>query len=221
MAERLAAHLSAWLGGWPPRTAVDVIGAAVRTQPGWDGKVRPVLGVRSPDAGVLAVPPESAATVAGLASGGWAALAEKTAAAVGLPDHRWYEAVLRWSTAPALLPDAGHWVSATANGVPEWLRPFGGRVLVAEEDGVHLAGVGLKHHDAVGRELAVVTTPEARGRGLARRLVAQAARQVLADGGMPTYLHDTSNVASARVADAAGFPDVGWRVVGLWSQEPA
>jgi predicted GNAT family acetyltransferase len=63
--------------------------------------------------------------------------------------------------------------------------------------------------------LAVGTVPEARGRGLARRLVAQAARRVLDEGAVPTYRHDFDNVASARVAEAAGFPDRGWRSYGV------
>jgi predicted GNAT family acetyltransferase len=75
--------------------------------------------------------------------------------------------------------------------------------------------VGIKHHDAYGRELAVGTDEAARGRGLARRLVAQAARRILDEGGIPTYQHDPANVASARVADASGFPDRGWRSAGM------
>ena len=83
------------------------------------------------------------------------------------------------------------------------------------ESGAYLAGVGIKHHDTYGRELAVGTEEAARGRGLARRLVAQAARRIIDEGGVPTYQHDPSNVASARVADASGFPDRGWRSAGM------
>jgi predicted GNAT family acetyltransferase len=50
---------------------------------------------------------------------------------------------------------------------------------------------------------------------LARRLVAQAARRVVDGGMVATYLHDPANTASARVAEAAGFPDHGWTVIGL------
>ncbi|NUS09723.1 MAG: GNAT family N-acetyltransferase, partial [Nonomuraea sp.] len=70
-------------------------------------------------------------------------------------------------------------------------------------------------HDRFGRELSVVTAPEARGRGLARRLVAQAARRVLDEGAVPTYMHAVGNIASAAVAKAAGFPDQGWTAFGL------
>ncbi|PWU56502.1 GNAT family N-acetyltransferase, partial [Micromonospora globispora] len=54
------------------------------------------------------------------------------------------------------------------------------------------------------------------GRGLARRLVAQAARRVLDEGAVPTYLHAFDNPASARVAEAAGFPDRGWTSYGVY-----
>ncbi|MGY1837608.1 GNAT family N-acetyltransferase [Blastococcus sp. SYSU DS0510] len=129
--------------------------------------------------------------------------------------------MFRWTTRPAVLPKVGEWVPAVAPGLPDWLRPFGGQVLVAvDRDGTHLAGVGIKRHDAYGAELSVVTSPAARGRGLARGLVAQAARRLLDAGALPTYLHDPANVASARVAEAAGFPDRGWTAFGI-SEAPA
>jgi predicted GNAT family acetyltransferase len=90
-------------------------------------------------------------------------------------------------------------------------------VLIArDDDGSYLAGVGIKRHDANGHEVSVGTEPEARGRGLARRLVAQAARTLLDRGIVVTYLHDPANLASAHVADAAGFPDLGWKVLGMF-----
>ncbi|MFD0747996.1 GNAT family N-acetyltransferase [Phytohabitans flavus] len=83
------------------------------------------------------------------------------------------------------------------------------------DTGEYLAGVGIKRHDAHGNELSVGTEAAARGRGLARRLVAQAARRVLDEGAVPTYLHALDNNASAKVAEAAGFPDRGWSVYGI------
>jgi hypothetical protein len=41
---------------------------------------------------------------------------------------------------------------------------------------------------------------------------------VLAAGAVPTYLHDPANHASAKVAAAAGFPDLGWKAVGIAAQ---
>ena len=66
-ADRLTLHLHSWLGQWPGRRpGLDVVGSAQRLRPGWDGQVRPVLGVRTPDSGVLSVPPDQLATVAAL-----------------------------------------------------------------------------------------------------------------------------------------------------------
>jgi predicted GNAT family acetyltransferase len=110
-------------------------------------------------------------------------------------------------------------VAADDPRVPEWLRPFNGDVLIAwTDDGSYASGVGRKQHDRHGHELSVGTDERQRGRGLARRLVAQAARGVLADGAVPTYLHAFDNEASARVADAAGFPDRGWHVFELFEK---
>lgn len=219
----LARHLAAWLGAWPPapEDRVQVVGWPGRDEPGWDGALHPVLGVGTPDGAVVSVPPSCDAAVAELvagAAGGLAALADPAAGlavAAGVPGGRVIHGVFRWSTSPAPLDDAGMWVPATDPSLPAWLRPFGGEALVATEAGRHLAGVGVKRHDPTGAELAVVTDEAARGRGLARRLVAQAARRVVAERGVATYLHAPSNVASARVAEASGFPDRGWEVLAV------
>ena len=82
-------------------------------------------------------------------------------------------------------------------------------------DGAYAAGVGIKRHNAHGLELSVGTEEQHRGKGLASRLVAQAARWVIAQGAVPIYLHDPANVASDRTALAAGFPDFGWQIMGM------
>jgi GNAT superfamily N-acetyltransferase len=225
--ERLNQHLRTWLGRWPGTGPVEVIGAAARERPGWDGRIFPVIGVRSPASGVLSVPPPAEATVrTALAQAipastvdsepTWSELLRRLPTLLGAPDRRVYSGIFRWSDSPANLRDAGDWIDADDPSVPEWLRPFGHQVLIAhDETGAYLAGVGIKHHDAYGREIAVGTEPQARGRGLARALVAQAARRILDEGAVPTYQHDPTNIASARVADAAGFPDRGWRSAGM------
>ena len=72
-------------------------------------------------------------------------------------------------------------------------------------DGTFAAGVGIKRHDRFGHELSVGTGDTYSGRGLGRRLVAQAARRVIDQEAVPTYLHDPRNIASAKVVEAAGF----------------
>jgi GNAT superfamily N-acetyltransferase len=232
-APSLTRHLRTWLGAWPPELPLDVVGSEARTRPGWDGEVHRLVGVLDPDPPdlgepglVLSVPPAAVEPIELLGgldpevlrSPPWCAAVTQ---ALGVPDHRIGVGVFRWLDDPAAvadLPDAGTWVPRDDPGLPDWLRPFDApEVLLARaSDGTYLGGVGIKAHDAHGAELAVVTAPDARGRGLGRRLVATAARRILAEGRVATYLHDAQHVASARVADAVGLRDRGWRVVGLF-----
>lgn len=212
--ERLAAHLRNELGAWPPAGPLLVTTSPARTRSGWDGAVRLVAGLETPDGTVLSVPPDALEPLRRCGDD-LVAVESALPAALGRRSARLVRSVLRWTDAPADLPPLGEEVPADDPVVPEWLRPFGGTVLLAVDDrGRYLAGVGRKRHDRWCTELAVGTDPAARGRGLARRLVATAARRVLDDGAVPTYQHDPENVASARVADATGFPDRGLR--GLW-----
>jgi GNAT superfamily N-acetyltransferase len=218
--DRLVSHLQAWLGAWPPEEPVHIVGWPGRAGPGWDGRVYPLAGVGDGHGVVLSVPPAVAEAVTRAArkakAGSVEALAARLPALVGRPGDNFGRGVFRWSTDPSPLPDAGEWVEPSDPRLPDWLAPFNGPVLVAwDGDGRYAAGVGRKRHDDFGQELAVATGTAQRGKGLARRLVAQAARRVLDEGAVPTYLHAPDNLGSARVADAAGFPDRGCSVYGL------
>ncbi len=195
-----------------------------RARPGWDGEVHPFVGVACPEGAVLSLPPVAARGASELirrATGGVEsvldAVGEHLPALVWQAGARCGRGCFRWTGDPAGLEDVGEWVERHDPRVPDWLRPFNGEVLVAwDEQGLYAAGVGRKMHNRWGHELAVATEEPMQGRGLAKRLVAQAARRVLSDGAVPTYLHSYSNLASARAAEAAGFPDRGWQVLGLW-----
>jgi GNAT superfamily N-acetyltransferase len=231
MEARLRKHLRSWLGRWPasqPASSVssgliiDVVGSRRRERRGWDGRVLPLVGIRSPDSSVISVRRHRAGVVRDCAEQPgmrWEDLLAILPTLLDRPDQRVYSGVFRWCGDPADLPDVGTWERADSPAVPEWLRPFGHEVLIARDPdtGAYLAGVGLKHHDRWGREVAVGTDAAARGRGLARRLVAQAARRIVDEGAVATYQHDPANLASATVAAAAGFPDRGWRSVGMGS----
>jgi GNAT superfamily N-acetyltransferase len=176
--------------------------------------------VFTPRGGVLSVPPADApaiATVVAAAPDAWRErLGRQAPALVGAPDRSLAELVFRATRLPANLPERGIWLPVAHPALPLWLRPFGGRALVVlDAEGRYLAGVGIKRHSRFAWELSVATEPAARGMGLARALVAQAARAVIASGAIALYLHEPGNVASARVADAAGFPDRGWRQLML------
>jgi GNAT superfamily N-acetyltransferase len=215
--DALTAFLREWLGAWPPdpRSAVTVVGAPERTRPGWDGALHEAVGVASPSAGaILSVPPAATSAVRAVARS-WADLPLVLPPAMGRPEGSVYLGHLRWCDMPARLPEVGRWLPVDDPRLPDWLRPFGGEALVALDGDRYAAGVGLKRHNARGVEIAIGTDPAYRGRGLAARLCAQAARHVIATGAVPIYLHDPANIASARTADSAGFPHLGWQVLGM------
>ncbi|MCX4474062.1 GNAT family N-acetyltransferase [Micromonospora sp. NBC_01655] len=214
---RLYLHLVAWLGQWPAGPGLHVVRSYRRALPAWDGRLRPAIAVGDGHGTVLSVAPRHVPAVRALSAGSRRRLFAGLPATVDHPGWVCHEDVFRWTLAPAPLPDVGEWIAPTEPGLPRWLRLFDRDVLVVRDaDGRYLAGAAIKRHDAHGHELAVGTVPAARGRGLARRLVARAARRVLDEGAVPTYRHDPANVASARVAQAAGFPDRGWRSFGVY-----
>lgn len=218
----LVSHLADWLGVWPPHGhGITVVGSHHRVEPGWDDIVHDIIGVSTPVHAVLSVPPDRVERLADVVRGrsmeeDLAALNAVLPEVMGRPG-RLERGLFRWSTQPADTPDVGEWVPTDDPRVPEWLKPFNGDLLIAwDDEGEYGAGVGRKMHDRWGHELSVGTEESLRGRGLGRLLVATVARRVLAEGRIPTYLHAPDNYASAKVADAAGFPDVGWRVLGFW-----
>jgi GNAT superfamily N-acetyltransferase len=218
----LRQHLIGWAGALPTAAELLVVAHAPNAQPGWDGRPQLLTGIADP-AGrtVVAVPPAAAdELVSGLDGPRAARRLEKLPGSLGRAGCTVERVAFRWTEAPADLPDAGVWVDTTSPRLPDWLRPFGGQALVTFDDhGDYLAGVGVKRHDRFGHEISVGTEPQARGQGLGRRLVAQAARHILDQGRIPTYLHTFDNLASSRVAAAAGFPDLGWSALML-SDEP-
>lgn len=212
--DRLQRHLHNWLGAWPPDGDVMVVGSEQRCRPGWDGVVRPFAGVAIPGGAVLSVPPDRAPAVrAGGAD--LDGVLDRLPQALGAPGSVVGRGVFRYAVAPPDLGPAGEWLPADDPRLPSWLRPFGGQVLVILDGGRYAAGVGIKRHDELGHEVAVATDERWRDRGFAKALVARAAARILQDGGVPIYLHHRANTASARVAAAAGFADVGWSVLGL------
>ncbi|WP_433537344.1 GNAT family N-acetyltransferase [Micromonospora sp. CA-249363] len=214
---RLQLHLASWLGQWPAASGLHVVASHRRALPAWDGRLRPALAVDTGQSAVLSVAPDRVAAIRALAERAPQRMLAALPEAVGHPAFCLHDGPFRWTLSPAPLPDVGEWITPTTPGLPPWLRLFDRPVLVVRDaDGAYLAGAAIKRHDAFGHELAVGTVPAARGRGLARRLVAQAARRVLDEGAVPTYLHERDNHASARVAEAAGFPDRGWRAYGVY-----
>jgi GNAT superfamily N-acetyltransferase len=221
---RLERHLMSWVGEWPPPApGITVVGDPARLQPTWDGSIRLLQGVGNGTSTVIGVPPHFVDSVTGaLASGiGRPDLGDELGEILGVGPASFGAGVFRTTNrVDDTIPDTGEWHAHQTTDLPNWLTPFNGPRLVAcDEGGNVLASVGIKVHDKFGHELSVVTEEAARGQGLARRLVATAARRILAEGAVPTYLHAPNNHASARVAEAVGFVDQGWTVHGLWPRQ--
>ena len=221
--DRLTQHLRTWVGQWPPPApGVNVVGDPARLAPTWDGVVRPLLGVGDGVGTVIAVPPAAVTAVSAALSDGLTTpgLGNRLGEILGVGPAAFGAGVFRTTDVVRDdIDDVGEWYDEQGPDLPAWLAPFNGPRLVArDDDGRPIAGVGIKVHDPCGYELAVVTDEAARGRGLARGLVATAARWVLDQGAVPTYLHEPSNTGSARVAEAVGFADHGWTVHGLWTR---
>lgn len=218
--QRLVRHLRHRLGEWPPGSELQVVGCELRDEPEWDGVVRPLLGVETPTGTIISVSPAALPEVEQLARGGLEELSAGIGAVFDQEGETLGFGVLRYLDHLVDLDDLGDWVETDDARLPGWLRPFnGGILIVCDEANRYMAGVGLKRHDEFGSEIAVGTEPEFRGRGLARRLVATAARHLVATGMTLTYEHVLDNDASGAVASAAGFSDRGWKAIHLGEEE--
>jgi len=216
----LESHLRSALGMWPPRAdkTVSVATSRQRAFPGWDGVVVPAVGLETPSGTVVSVPPHLlhdvaqtlAATPVDPLDGIGEIVRER------LARESLQRVVYRWlspTEVVADLDDIGDWHPRRRTDDPLWLEPFDGGVLIATVDGRHAGALGLKAHDEHVAEIAVVVPSERRESGIARRLVAQATRAILASGRTALYLHLPDNTASARVAEAVGYSDEGWRLL--------
>jgi len=94
--------------------------------------------------------------------------------------------------------------------LPDWvIGHFSGEAwVVLGDDGEVLSTAVLKRYDDRLREISVGTAEAARGKGLAKAVVAAAARAVLAEGRAVLYNHEPGNHASARVAEAVGLQEL-------------
>lgn len=219
---RLTRFLQSRLGTWPPTEPLELVASPLRDEPGWDGSVRPMVGIECPAGTVLSYSPTAFPDAPGI---DLVTLEDELGTSdaymtiprlFGRPEMHFGRGVFRYVDRPADLPEIGEWTPREDPRIPDWLHPFNGDVLVAwDSDGSYAAGVGIKKHNDFGHEISVGTDPAHRGQGLARKLVAQAAKRILRDGAIPLYLHADRNAASSRVAEQSGFPDRGWHIVEL------
>jgi GNAT superfamily N-acetyltransferase len=215
--QRLYRHLHHWLGAVPEGKKTVVTTSSAREHPGWDGILRPFVGVVTPASTVISVSEHYLEQVSrAVEVGGIEELKAQLPMITGDRDATLREGIFRYQQALAEHDERGEWIDPKDKIVPEWLRPFNGAVLVAFDEQRHYAaGVGRKRHDDYGQELAVVTEPSHRRMGYARDLIAQAAERVYAERAISTYLHRPDNIGSAMVAESTGFYDRGWKIISL------
>lgn len=225
---RLTRHLKNWLGDWPTNSSQQIESSAIRPSivvtsstyretPGWDGVLRPIIGVSSPLITVISVARRFHEAIAdAVERGGLDEFERDLSAVIDHPGALFRRGVFRYQQRLVANESRGEWLPTDDPLVPEWLRIFNGEVLVAFDEHRHyVAGVGCKRHDQFAQELAITTAPMHRRQGYAKELVAQAAQRVFEEGGVATYLHRRDNLGSAAVADATGFFDQGWEILSL------
>jgi hypothetical protein len=133
-------HLAEWFGGWPTNTSgVIVFESDLRTTPGWDGTIVPIVGMNRGELTVLSVAPDEGAKVFDQLRGTDPANVADTLELM--------VALYRWNLHPSAGQDVGEWVPTADPRVPSWLKPFNGDVLIEWDDHGHYgAGVGRKMH---------------------------------------------------------------------------
>ena len=95
-----------------------------------------------------------------------------------------------------------------------WYRiHFNGPIFVARNERGHIvswAAIKIKADNVW--EMAVVTEPKYRCRGLARSVVSQATSTALQRGNVALYLHALENIASSRVCTSLGYRPYGYAI---------
>jgi L-amino acid N-acyltransferase YncA len=170
----------------------------------------PVRALAREGGAVVAVAPEWAGLLREHLDGPDTLLKSMSVVAAAIPGHL-FSGVAR--TGVAIPPPAVEVtvIDAADPRLPDWvIGHFSGEAwVVLGERGEVLSTAVLKRYDDRLREISVGTAEAARGRGLARSVVAAAARAALAEGRAVLYNHDPDNDASAKVAESVGLHELG------------
>jgi hypothetical protein len=218
-------HLASWLGKWPPDGGITVTTSPGRSEPGWDGSVAPVIGIRSPEGTVISVPPNAMESSVELAAtGGLEAVGRGLAEFLPFPSPRMLIGSFRWAEEPPDFPDAGEWVSPGDPEAPDWLRPYQ-EALIARTPSGCAGEIGVKHHTPYGHELAIrISARTAARHGLRRlglHLGAQAVRKVLAGGAVPFGIFMFQNVASGHLWATTPSAHLNWQFITMVAGSPS
>jgi len=195
---------------------VHVVASERRARPSWGGYITPIYALSTPSGGVVSVRadllPAVRRELAGAAPG--RPLGEREFSKLRAISQRAVPYAFSL-TGDVLFTDPAHFrptplgaeqLARTDVRGAELRRRFDGEIFVV--NGAHgeiAAWAAIKLKSDQVWELAVVTEPAYRGRGLAKRVVSAATAYILDHGRVPLYIHDRTNHASARVCRALGY----------------
>ncbi len=217
--DRLDAFHVAELDCEPTLLATDgvhIVASERRLRAGWGGYTVPLLAIATPGGGIVSVRPD-------LAKRAQSELGqESTGRPLQEADFEHLRQVTRTAvpyaynlSGYALFAAPGHFVSVPSRaerfdlGDPrgaDLRRRFDGEVFAipgTRGEIASWAAIKLKSEDVW--EIAVVTEAPYRGQGLAKEVVSAATAYILEQGRVPLYVHDRTNVASARVCRSLGY----------------
>jgi RimJ/RimL family protein N-acetyltransferase len=187
-----------------------------RTRPGWGGYTVPILALATPTGGIVSARPDLLERVkSGLGP-------PPVDRPLGPPEFTRLHHVARVAIPYAyslsghvLYTDTEHFRPRPSRAVrldrhdprgADLRRRFDGEVFVVwsvRGDIASWSALKLKSDDVW--EIAVVTEAAYRGQGLAKEVVSAATAHILEQGRMALYVHDRTNLASAKVCRALGY----------------
>jgi RimJ/RimL family protein N-acetyltransferase len=195
---------------------VHIVPSERRTRPGWGGYTVPILALATPTGGVVSTRSDLLERVR---SGLGPMSAERP---IGPAEFTRLHHVARIAIPYAyslsgnvLYTDTEHFQPRPSRAVrldrndargADLRRRFDGEIFVIwsiRGDVASWSAIKLKSDDVW--EIAVVTDAAYRGQGLAKEVVSAATAYILEQGRMALYVHDRTNLASAKVCRSLGY----------------
>ena len=198
------------------RPGLHVIPSERRSRPAWGGYTVPILALATVGGGVVSVRSDLVERVRGelapLHMGQPLGVAEfdrlRRIASAVVPYAYSLSGYVLFADADHFRPRAGR-AELLARSDPrgaDLRRRFDGEVFVVRGSRGEIASwaaIKLKSDDIW--EIAVVTEAAYRGQGLAKEVVSAATAYILEHGRLALYVHDRTNLASARICRALGY----------------
>lgn len=199
---------------------VHILPSERRTRPGWGGYTVPVLALSTPTGGIVSARQDLLERVrSGLgptAADRPLGPAEFTrlhhVARLAIPYAYSLSGHVLYTDTENFKPRASRAVRLERNDPrgTDLRRRFDGEIFVVWSIRGEIASwsaIKLKSNDVW--EIAVVTEPAYRGQGLAREVVSAATAHILEQGRLALYVHDRTNLASAKVCRSLGYVEYG------------